>query len=74
MTARYSLLILVALAGCKLDNSNKNMCVVQEDCLDGNICNTVTGICEEPGHCTPAVCEDMCGSLDDGVNTWVSNS
>jgi N-acetylneuraminic acid mutarotase len=66
MNARYILVALLALAGCGLDNSNKNKCAVQEDCTDGNVCNLVTGICEEPGQCTPATCEDKCGTLDDG--------
>jgi N-acetylneuraminic acid mutarotase len=67
MNARYLLVVLLALAACGLDNSNKNKCEKQEDCLGDNVCNLVTGVCEPPGQCTPATCDDdKCGTLDDG--------
>lgn len=67
-------LLVVFVAACSLDSgSSKNKCETQADCLDGNVCNLVTGVCEPPGQCTPAECDNVrCGQMDDGCGGIIS--
>lgn len=72
MKARYLLLVLVTVAACDLDNSNKNKCATQDDCTGDNVCNLATGVCEKPGECMPATCDDRCGMIDDGCGATLT--
>jgi N-acetylneuraminic acid mutarotase len=65
--------LVVLVAACGLDNqTQKNECSEQADCLDGYVCTTA-GTCEMQTVCTPNPCEaNQCGMVDDGCGGKVA--
>jgi N-acetylneuraminic acid mutarotase len=66
MMKRY--LMLVGLVACSLDNSGKNHCETQADCLDGYTCSA-DNTCTPTTACVPETCAvGQCGDVSDGCN------